>query len=37
MDADAARGGRDQFILYLEAVEAVEYDLYALFRLPDSF
>src|SRR5215471_16014016 len=32
MDADAARGGRDQFILDLEAVEAVEYELYALFR-----
>src|SRR5215470_8229594 len=33
MDADAARGGRDQFMLYLQAVEAVEYDFYALFRL----
>src|SRR5262245_52516615 len=37
MDADAAHGGRDQFLLYLEAVDAIEYNLYALYRPPDSF
>jgi hypothetical protein len=36
MDADAADGGGDQFLLDLEAVEAIEYDLYALFRPSDS-
>jgi hypothetical protein len=37
VDADAAGGGGDQFLLDLKAVEAVEDDLYALFRLFDSF
>src|SRR5262245_30011225 len=35
--ADAADGGGDEFLLDLKAVEAVEYDLYALFRPSDSF
>src|SRR5215475_10207445 len=37
MDADAANGGGYQFLLDLKAVEAVEYDLHALFRLSNSF
>jgi hypothetical protein len=37
VDANAARGGGDQFLLDLEAVEAIEYDLYALFRPSDPF
>src|SRR5215475_6994195 len=37
VDADAAGGGGDQFLLDLEAVEAIENDLYALFRPFDPF
>src|SRR5262245_47307237 len=37
VDTDAAGGGGDQFMLDLKAVEAIEYDLYALFRPSDSF
>src|SRR5262245_4667938 len=36
VDADAADGGGDQFLLDLKAVEAVEDDLHALFRPSDS-
>src|SRR5215510_8270851 len=36
VDADAAGGGGDQLLLDLKAVEAIEYDLYALFRPSDS-